>query len=267
MTTDGNGFVVTGVDTDPEKPSLFFVGGSLVESSFSHPQDRFVSKVAKSVDWNVFNAGYSGTTLLQSCVMIMVKLPMLAKAGDTIMLFVSQSDANAARSQGGYWTNNSTYSPIKPPAEQAPGIEFSFKHTETLLDTISVFLKGMGINLVVASSPYRRIDWSTDKWIRGHYGTLESFKKAQELRRGLNQTAKAHSVVSGIDFLDLASEIDGDPGLFYDEQHFNKAGHIRAAEAISEFLVANGVPSRETVSTSQPVVPVPAQDTGSFQVI
>lgn len=244
LTTDENGFISTGVKTDPTKPSLFFIGGSLVESSFAHPHDRFVAQVAENLDWNVFNAGYSGTTLLQSCLMIMCKLPMLAKAGDTVVLFVSQSDANAARSKGGYWTNNSTYSPLRPPAEQAPEIEFSFKHTETLLDTISVFLEGMGIGLVVVSSPYRRIDWTTDKWIRGNYGSLEAFEKAQELRRGLNEAAQSHSVLSGVQFLDLAAEIDGEPNYFYDEQHFNKAGHTRAAEIIYEYLIDNGVPAR-----------------------
>lgn len=236
MTTDENGFIITGSDVDASKPSIFFVGGSLVESSFAHPQDRFVAQIAKKVEWNVFNAGYSGTTLLQSCLMIIGKFPMIAKKGDAVVLFASQSDANAARSKGGYWTNNSTYSPLKPPIPKTPAFDFSFSDTVDLLSTIELFLNRRGIHLVVVSAPYRNIDWTSDKWVRGNYGKEEVYKKARALREGLNETVATFGSESGRKFLDLAAVMNGEPDHFYDEQHFNKKGHDRAAEVLTGFL-------------------------------
>lgn len=239
MSTDSNGFILTGADTDPTKPSIFFVGGSLVESSFAHPQDRFVSQVARSVDWNVYNTGYSGTTLLQSCLMIMGKLAALAKKGDVVLIFASQSDANAARYQGGYWTNNSTYSPLRPPLPEAPAMEFSTDDTRGLLDTIQVFLEGRGIHMAFATAPYRRVDWATDKWVRGNYSSQETFDEARKIREELNDAVFSHSDWSTAPFLDLAGILDGAPALFYDEQHFNKSGHDKAAGIIVDFLLEN----------------------------
>lgn len=117
LDTDDNGFILTGVKPQANRRNIFCVGGSFVESSFAHPSQRFIARTASTLDANVFNAGYSGTTLLQACVMIMTKLPAIAAKGDLVVLFSSQSDANASRLTGGYWNNNSTYTAIKPKSE------------------------------------------------------------------------------------------------------------------------------------------------------
>src|SRR5699024_3917192 len=79
LDTDANGFIQTGIEQNPARRSIYFVGDSFVESSLSHPQDRFVAQVARNCNVNVFNTGYSGTTLLQAVLMLLGKLPTVSK--------------------------------------------------------------------------------------------------------------------------------------------------------------------------------------------
>lgn len=179
MNADENGFILTGAEISPTRRNVFCVGGSFVESSFAQPLERFVARTANAVDANVFNAGYSGTTLLQASDMIMTKLPALATKGDQIILFSSQSDANVSRLAGGYWNNNPTYTAIKPKAETTPTWKSSFKDTSALLEAISTFCKGMEINLALVVSPFRYLDWQEDQWARLNFGNqrvMEEFR-------------------------------------------------------------------------------------------
>ena len=236
LDTDDNGFILTGVNTDPEKRSLFFIGGSFVESSFAQPHQRFVARVAQNVDWNVYNAGYSGMTLLQACVMIMTKIPTLAKKHDVIVLFTAQSDANASRLPGGYWTNNSTYTAIRPAAAQAPKWQFSFGDTRALLESITTFVRGLGLDIVLVTSPYRYLSWETDKWSRLNFGNKRVLGEYQKARAELTNTYRETAQLREIPLLDLEQIISGDPSLFYDELHFNTAGHEKAGKIITEYL-------------------------------
>ena len=87
--TDGNGFIKTGADVVLGRQNFFCVGGSFVESSFANPKERFVARAAHALDANIFNAGYSGMTLLQACVMIMTKLPTIASKAIRLFFFVT----------------------------------------------------------------------------------------------------------------------------------------------------------------------------------
>lgn len=234
--TDENGFIKTGVEARRDRQSFYFVGDSLVESSFAHPHQRFVSLVAQTCEWNVFNTGYSGTTLLQACMMIMGKLPAVANKGDVIVLFVPKSDSNAARTNGGYWTNNPTYTAIKPPLEAEPAWDFSFSDTQALLASIEVFLKGIGLKLVIVTSPHRPLDWNTDIWIRKSFGKEERFNAFKTLRAELDVAVRSASVDLSSPFLDLSALMGSNPSFFYDELHFNISGHEYAAAIITDFL-------------------------------
>lgn len=235
LDTDENGFIITGVEHDPSLQSIFFVGDSFVESSLSHPQDRFVAQVARGISVNAFNTGYSGTTLLQAALMIMGKLPAVAKPGDVVFLFVPQSDANAKPS-GGYWTNNPTYSPIRPPLDVSPSRKSSFADTQVLLSTIETFLRGIGIDLIIATSPYRQIDWNVDRWVRRNYLREEKFNSHFKHRSELSDAVRGYAKFSTSKFLDLEEILGGDPSLMYDELHFNKAGQDKGAQIILNFI-------------------------------
>lgn len=235
LDTDAQGFIETGVQFDTSVRSIYFVGDSFVESSLSHPQDRFVSQVAQNCSLNVFNAGYSGTTLLQACLMIIGKLPTVLREGDKVFLFVPQSDANA-EGAGGYWTNNSTYSPLKPPLETPPARRSTFEDTKLLLNTIESFLNGIGVDLILATAPYRQIDWKIDKWVRRNYLREEKFNSHFKHRSALTEAVREYAATSNAPFLDFEKLLGGDPKLMYDELHLNKSGQIRAGQLISDFI-------------------------------
>ena len=239
MDTDENGFILTGANILENRKNVFCIGGSFVESSFAQPHERFVARAASTLDANVFNAGYSGTTLLQACVMIMTKLPTIAAKGDLIVLFSSQSDANASRLQGGYWNNNSTYTAIKPKSGTDPRWENSFADTRALLETISTFCKGMELELALVVSPFRYLDWQTDKWARLNFGNKRVMSEFRQARESLSNTYRKTAQAHGIPVLDMEASIQGDPKLFYDEMHFNAMGQEVGAELLTTFLSDN----------------------------
>lgn len=235
LETDGNGFIKTGADVVLGRQNFFCVGGSFVESSFANPKERFVARAAHALDANIFNAGYSGMTLLQACVMIMTKLPTIASKGDTIILFSSQSDANASQLPGGYWNNNSTYTAIKPVAEQTTW-EASFHDTHALLHSLVHFCRGMGFKLAFVISPYRHIEWGTDKWARLNYGNPETMEAFGAARAELGRAYRNFVEVQNIPCLDMDSELQGNPDLFYDELHFNARGQEQGGKLLTDFL-------------------------------
>lgn len=213
--TDSNGFIEAGGENDlPPGPSVYFLGGSFVESSFAEPEQRFAARVQQITQRRIINAGYSGTTLLQALGVVVYKLPPLVKEGDRLFLFSSQSDANASRLPGGYWTNNRTYTPIVPPIEDAPGCEFKYSHTATLLDTLATFCKGIGIDLALVVSPYLRIDWDRDEWARLNFGNRRVLADYSERRKGISEQFRLAAVRNDLPVLDLESFIAGDERYF-----------------------------------------------------
>ena len=171
--------------------------------------------------------------------MIMTKLPAIAAKGDLIVLFSSQSDANASRLQGGYWNNNSTYTAIKPKSGTDPRWENSFADTRALLETISTFCKGMELELALVVSPFRYLDWQTDKWARLNFGNKRVMSEFRQARESLSNTYRKTAQAHGIPVLDMEASIQGDPKLFYDEMHFNAMGQEVGAELLTTFLSDN----------------------------
>lgn len=226
LDTDEHGFIKTGVEVDDSLPSVFCVGGSFVESSFAMPDRRFVGQVAHKLrSHNVLNTAYSGTTLLEATAMILTKIPALAKRGDTIVVFSMQSDANASRLKGGYWTNNPTYTAIRPRVESEPTWDASFADTTALLRSLAAFAHGMGFKLIVATSPYRYLDWEKDTWCRLNFGNVRTMRDFRARRDALTDTYREFARVTGTPIIDLAAEVDGRSEYFYDELHFNNRGH------------------------------------------
>ena len=236
LNTDENGFILTGASVLENRKNIFCIGGSFVESSFAQPSERFVARAANSLDANVFNAGYSGTTLLQACVMLMTKLPTIAAKGDMVVLFSSQSDANASRLKGGYWNNNSTYTAIKPKSEAIPRWENSFDDTRALLETIATFCAGMGLELAIVVSPFRYLNWQSDKWARLNFGNKRVMGEFRQARDMLSNTFRETAQARQIPMLDMEAALQGNPTLFYDELHFNARGQEIGAELLTKFL-------------------------------
>lgn len=234
------GFLDTGTEHSDDLPSVFIIGGSFVESSFSTEKQRFPAQLdAMLRTHNVVNAGYSGTTTLQAVLLILGKIPIYAKRNDTILLFIAKSDANALILDGGYWNNSKAYSPIVP-IDFESAWESSGEELESLLKAVSTFAKGIGLNLLIATSPHRNGDFSSDKWLRLAYRRNRAvYEKRVEMRDYLD--TQVREVIPGLEvpFLDLSAMFTNRDELFYDEMHLNEHGQKEVSEAVLQFLEEN----------------------------
>src|SRR5205823_6898550 len=72
IATDENGFILPEPVSKPGCPAVIFLGDSVVESMYAHPQTRFCSRLQDILGKEegtyvaLLNAGYSGATVLHS---------------------------------------------------------------------------------------------------------------------------------------------------------------------------------------------------------
>ncbi|MEX3513708.1 SGNH/GDSL hydrolase family protein [Corynebacterium sp. LK2536] len=200
------------------------------------PDDRFAAQLNHRLPFNIYNGGYSGTTLLQAACRIFVQIPTVAERGDSILLFSSQSDASCFSLSAGYWTNDKTYTALQPPLTESPEWEASFTDTAALIDSIVMFCRGMNFKLALCVSPYLRVEWERDRWLRRNYGLKDKQLQTAKRRAALSQVFRDAAKKNDIPLADLESALAGDPKYFYDELHVNKAGQDRVAEVLTEFF-------------------------------
>jgi len=250
--TDEHGFLLGGAAHDPGRRTVYCLGDSFVESSFSAPEERFVARASRLVDANLVNAGYSGTTTLQLAIALLAKIAGVARRGDVVVAFAPKSDVSALLTPGGYWTGNRTYTPIQPGAECARPV--SRDDERALLECVAAFARGVGLDLVIATSAHRSCDFSTEGWIRDVYRRdRERFERFERMKAQIDDVARETAADLGVPCFDLHRELGGDPALFYDQLHFNAAGQRRGAEALARFLerhLAGGRAADATASAS-----------------
>lgn len=234
------GFLDTGIEHSDSLPTAFIIGGSFVESSFSTADRRFPAQLDALIDsHNIVNAGYSGTTTLQAVLLILGKIPVYAKKNDTILLFIAKSDANALTLDGGYWNNSKAYSPIVP-VDFEPSWESTGEELGSLLNAVAVFAKGVGLNLLIATSPHRNGNFSSDKWLRLAYRrNRQVYDRRVEMREYLDEQVRKVVPALDIPLLDLSEMFTNRDELFYDEMHLNELGQVEVARAIADFMRDN----------------------------
>ncbi|MGP6175299.1 SGNH/GDSL hydrolase family protein [Corynebacterium sp. A21] len=236
LATDQHGFICGGGVHDPRMPSLYVIGDSFVESSYSIEEKRFAAQIDRCANLNVYNAGYSGTTMLQACLMIFGKLPTLAKPGDHVLLFSPFSDALAYGYPGGYWNDSKTYAPILPLNVESSW-EGRLSDAEALLNAVKVFLDGIGINFSLALTPRREGDFNTDSWLRITYSrNRRRYGRALALKKEYESVIRQIGQDADYPFLDLSSYLDNPAGYFYDELHLNSAGQDIIAQRVLAFI-------------------------------
>lgn len=234
------GFLGSGTELSNGLPTIFMVGDSFVESSFSSPELRFVSQLDSGITThNIVNSGYSGTTTLQAVLLILGKLPVYAHKNDTVLLFIPKSDANTLPLDGGYWNSSRTYSPIVP-NDFETSWQASPGDLESLLKAVEVFLKGIGLRLLIATSPHRNGDFSNDGWLRLAYRrNRTAYENRVQLRKSLDEQVRAIASDLDVPLLDLSKLYSNRDELFYDELHLNNTGQLEVVGSISEFLKNN----------------------------
>ena len=236
--TTQDGFLDTGLEIDPDKPTIFLVGGSFVEGMYCDEDARFPAVAMRLLDANVVNAGYSGMTALQQLTVISSKLVGLAKQNDAICIFNPMSDVSVLRTPGSYWTSGKLYTPIQPPHGSV--LFPSLNHLRVLLDASISISRGMGLKTAVVASPYRKTNFDSDAWVRRLYRqNKEAHQTSQIMGDEISQTVKATARSTQVPALDLHSLLAQRDELFYDELHLNSMGHAEVGRLLADFLAVH----------------------------
>ncbi|OFU54971.1 hypothetical protein HMPREF3120_05280 [Corynebacterium sp. HMSC11D10] len=226
-----DGFLDTGVAHKLGQPTTFIVGDSFVEGMYCDESRRFVAQLAQRLPVNVMNAGYSGMTTLQLLTVVMSKIAGLSQPGDRLVAFVPQSDINPLLSERGYWNATKLYSSVQPPFEA--NRESSIDDLGALLAALKMFCDGMGIELILGTSPHRVSDFDSEEWVRNLFSNNKlRYENAREKAYEIVEAVRECAEVLGVPLIDLHGKFHARTEFFYDELHLNHAGH----DAIAEFI-------------------------------
>jgi lysophospholipase L1-like esterase len=228
-----DGFLDTEIPDRPHAPSMYLLGDSFVESMFAQPKDRFASRIGESLNVNIRNGGYSGATSLHLLNVFINKIVPSCMPGDTVVFFVPKSDINASLS--GYWAPERTLTPILPSSNTV--------RDATLQDTYSFLVllvnasRLFSISLVLAISPDRYADFSTEQWIRNTFRRNRTlFNQAREASDAIDTISRDVASEMSVPIIDLQSEFGRKEQLFYDRLHLNSVGQPVIAEFLSNHL-------------------------------
>ena len=231
-----NGFLDTGVAHKAGQSTTFIVGGSFVEGMYCDADRRFVAQLAQRLPVNVLNAGYSGMTTLQLVTVVMSKIAGLSTPGDRLVAFVPQTDINPLLMEHGYWNHTKLFSSVQPPFKATR--QASLDDLAALLNTLKTFCEGMGIELILGTSPHRVSDFDSEEWVRNLFSNSKlRYENAREKAYEIVETVRERAKVLGVPLIDLHGEFHTRPELFYDELHLNQNGHDEIARFIESALI------------------------------
>ncbi|MDO5747733.1 MAG: SGNH/GDSL hydrolase family protein [Actinomycetaceae bacterium] len=229
MRTDNNGFIVTGNDMDHENSiPIVLTGDSFVESSFCHEGQRFIDRAERLMPgYKLLNGGYSGATTLQLFNVMLCKVYPLFGEGGNLVFFVGQSDADILNRQGSYWTNERLWSPIVPNCRPASSnVPKSVEAVEKMVEIVIQTSRILGINLLMAISPFRDADFKEDLVYRNLFRRdFELFQKRMRDRYSIRETIVRKCDEYKCNYVDFQELTNGEPSWFYDDLHLNRKGH------------------------------------------
>lgn len=236
--TDADGFIKTGNNKPNSDTPIALIGGSFVESSFCDEGSRFIDLAEKELHgYRLLNGGYSGSTTLQLFNSMVSKIFPVIGVGGTLIFFVGQSDADVYNRPGSYWTNERRWSPVTPgfePHESLPGGEAGLRQLVAIvIDTA----RTLGINLILASSPFRNGDFSHDAVLRKIFRRNRAvFKQRQRVREQIREITLEVAREKKADVIDFQGITGGEASWFYDDLHLNPHGHCEFSRALVQEL-------------------------------
>lgn len=232
--TDENGFLVSG-NPGPQGEQVVFLGGSFVQSMFADTTVRFISQVERLTGFTCLNGGYSGSTTLQLFNVMVNKVYPIIGIGGRVVFFVGQSDGDYMGSAATYWNNHprgTTLIPGKAPT--AGRLPESYDATRRVTQIVVDAARALDIDLTLAVSAYALPDFNNDRTIRAIYKRDRvAYMTMLGHRDGIADAARKVAADNGVPLIDGHAHLGGDPSLFYDELHLNRAGHTRFAEFVA----------------------------------
>lgn len=226
LRADANGMIVTGNEVVPDAVPVALLGGSFVESSFSAEDERFVSRAERALGGVRFlNGAYSGATSLHLLNTLVNKIFPLVGARAKVIVFVGQSDINVLEDQGTYWAKTQRWAPLLPEVQPALLPDETRESTQKVLRILVGAAQTLGIDLILATSPFREGDFSTDPVLRGIFRrNADRYREVLELRLRLGDDVRAVAEATGTDLMDFQQMVGGRSDWFYDDLHLNPAG-------------------------------------------
>lgn len=205
------------------------LGGSFAEALFCEEDYRywawFNNQMARlGSDLSLNSAGYSGSTMLHVVVLLLAKAPIFRRASG-VLLFPPLSDLSALRFQGGYWTDNSVYSPIVDGEKQKskPTDDLDLASTRRLLELIRRVCATLDVNLVVHEPVFRRDYTGLDEFFKrfdsGH------FERSLEIKSKYIESIESACSEFGIPYVWSDRFRETNFEYFYDELHLNAKGN------------------------------------------
>lgn len=241
--SDDNGFIRTGNSVASESGSLVFLGGSFVESIYSQESDRFVSVTERNLIQgghlvNCLNGGYSGSTTLHLLNVILNKIYPLIGPGGTIVFFGPHSDRDYIYNQGSYWSDTQRGSTIVPPGAPAhTRLPRGVDSAEMVLRLVVSTTQQLGLNLILATSPYREGGYDSHPlFARNYHGRHNWYRSGMSRRKEFVSMIRRVASDTGTPMVDAQSFVDGRPSYFYDELHLNPEGHELVAGYLAKQL-------------------------------
>lgn len=238
--TDGHGFIKTGNLINLDEPPLAMLGGSFVEASYADETTRFASQVERQLDgYRILNGGYSGSTTLQLFNVMLNKVyPIIGKQGK-LVFFVGQSDADVFNRSGSYWTDAKLWSPLVPGVPPSVNLPNGAQPVRQVVSIVIDTARTLGIDLILAVSPFRNGNFNTDRVLRRAYMRDRSIYTRRladrnEIRRAALEVGRRKSI-EVIDFQELTG---GPPEWFYDALHLNEHGHDEFTKVLTRTLRA-----------------------------
>lgn len=237
VTTDENGFINPGCQSknkDAEK--WVFLGGSFVESLFVQEGGRFTDILQnklheESLDIQVLNGGYSGSTLLHTVNSVINKVLPLKPA--KLVVFVETNDSRCLRQKEGYWTKDKQLSPILPClGESERNSEIDTSTVPLLLNILSSAAMASKIELFIATVPFRYVNFDEDQLLTQRYTNRKYFDSIIKDRFAVSDVVRTWTESNDIELIDLEKEMLDFKKYSYDELHLNEFGSNQLANIL-----------------------------------
>lgn len=243
LRTNNEGYIVSGNDLPDVggKPKLITLGGSFVEALYAHETDRFGSQMERNLNSSgmnleVWNGGYSGSTLLHSFNVFINKVIPSLRYVDQVFIFTAMSDQRTQVHTDSYWIKDKTHAPIIEARNSnvAQNRDATTEDQERLLSLFVIAARAYKHEPIIVASPYRAAPFNDDDFTRKLHKTPEVYAESLLRLNMINDTARKVSRRLSATLWDADKELHGSAKYFYDSMHLNSAGQEKMAGFLSD---------------------------------